>query len=91
MYNNLLLKAKEAVKDTKKGITALSKKTEDMDIKDVPDRLIPSAEKVDRKLAEIQHDVESARHADVHGKNVEKYPVDAFICVYYLFYITHLL
>lgn len=64
---------KEAIHDTKKSVDTLAKKTENMDIKDAPERLIPTAEKVDKKLENLQENIDSARHAQVHDKNLENY------------------
>lgn len=67
----------DAVKDTahsvKKGAHDLAKKTENMDIKDAPDRLLPSADKIDKKLEHLQQNIEDARHATIHDKKLENY------------------
>lgn len=65
--------AKGAVHGAKKGMKDLANKTEHMDIKDVPDRLLPSAETVDKKLGNLQDKIDNARHAQVHDKNLENY------------------
>ena len=65
--------AKDAVHGTKKAMKDLANKTENMDIKDVPERLLPSAEQVDKKLEHMQDKIESARHTKVHDKNLENY------------------
>jgi len=65
--------AKETVHDAKKGMKDLANKTENMDIKDAPSRLLPSAEKIDRKLEQWEENIEGARHAQVHDKNLENY------------------
>jgi len=52
----------------------LAHKTENLDIKDAPDRLIPSAEKIDKKLESAQESLESARTAQVGDKDLSKYP-----------------
>lgn len=65
--------AKGAVHDAKKGMKDLQNKTEHMDIKDAPDRLLPSAETIDKKLESAQEKVELARHAQLHDKNLENY------------------
>lgn len=65
--------AKDAVHGAKKGMKDLANKTENMDIKDAPDRLLPSAEQVDKKLEHLQEKIDSARHAQVHDKNLENY------------------
>jgi len=44
-----------------------------MDIKDAPDRILPSAEKVEAKLEKLQANIEDARHLQVHDKNLENY------------------
>lgn len=64
---------KETVHDVKKGVDILAKKTENLDIKDIPERFLPSAEKVDKKLENMQDSIEEARHAQVHDKNLENY------------------
>lgn len=65
--------AKDAAHGTKKAVHDLSKKTENMDIKDAPDRLLPSAEKIDSKLEKLEQNIEDARHKTVHDKNLENY------------------
>jgi hypothetical protein len=65
--------AKDAVHGAKKAVKDLANKTEHMDIKDVPDRLLPSADSIDKKLANLQENVEQARHKQVHDKNLENY------------------
>lgn len=64
---------KDAIHDTKKSVEALAKKTENMEIKDAPQRLVPSAEKVDKKLENLQENIDAARHTQVHDKNLENY------------------
>lgn len=65
--------AKDAVHDTKKSVEALAKKTENMEITDAPGRLLPSADKIDKKLEHLQENIKDAQHAQVHDKNVENY------------------
>jgi hypothetical protein len=65
--------AKDTVHAAKKTMHDLEKKTENMEIKDVPNRLLPSAEKIDKKLEHLKDNVEQARHAQVHDKNLENY------------------
>lgn len=65
--------AKDAAHGAKKGIKDLANKTENMEIKDAPERLLPSADQVDKKLEHLQEKIDSARHAQVHDKNLENY------------------
>lgn len=65
--------AKDTVHGAKKGVKDLANKTENMSIKDAPERLLPSAEKIDQKLEHLQEKVDSARHAQIHDKNLENY------------------
>eukprot|EP00026_Physarum_polycephalum_P004351 Phypoly_transcript_04369.p1 GENE.Phypoly_transcript_04369~~Phypoly_transcript_04369.p1 ORF type:complete len:679 (+),score=174.09 Phypoly_transcript_04369:109-2145(+) len=64
---------KDTIHDAKKSVHDLEKKTENMEIKDVPSRLLPSVEKIDSKLENLQESIEGARHAQVHDKNLENY------------------
>jgi hypothetical protein len=65
--------AKDTVHAAKKGMKDLANKTENIEIKDVPGRLLPSADKIDKKLEHLQENIEEARHAKVHDKNLENY------------------
>lgn len=66
--------AKEAVHDVKQGAKDLANKTENMSIKDAPDRILPSAEKIDHKLQAAQDSLEEARTAKVGEKDLTRYP-----------------
>jgi len=65
--------AKDAVHSAKKGVKDLANKTENMQIKDAPDRLLPSVDKIDKKLEQLEESIDGARHAHVHDKNLENY------------------
>jgi hypothetical protein len=65
--------AKGTVHAAKKGLKDLANKTENMEIKDAPNRLLPSAEKIDKKLAHLEESIEEARHTKVHDKSLENY------------------
>lgn len=65
---------KDAVHDVKKGVKDLANKTEDMKIEDAPDRLLPSVERIDQKLADAEQSIADARTAHVGEKDLARYP-----------------
>lgn len=65
---------KEAAHEVKQGVKDIANKTENMDLKDAPDRLLPSADKIDRTLQSAEEKLEEARHAKLGEKDLTRYP-----------------
>jgi len=66
--------AKDAVHSAKQEVKDLQHKTENMDIKDAPSRLLPTADSIDHKLEHAQEKLEDARTAQVGEKDLTRYP-----------------
>nr|BAK02364.1 predicted protein [Hordeum vulgare subsp. vulgare] len=65
---------KEVVHDTKEGVKELAEKTEDMSIKEAPEKLLPSAEQVDAKLQGAQQALTDLSDAKRHKVGLNEKP-----------------